>query len=440
MTEKTQSDLSHVATKNSNIVELNGKILHLTDSSSSQFFGFYDICPWSPSGDRLIILSCPADFLRMPNGEPANVCVWYPSSGKVEKIGQTTGWNWQHGARQQWLSDDEVIFNDVDASGSQCSRIISLGSKSLRTLPMTTSAVHPNKTWGVSANYARLAKYYSTYGYANAVNSNIIDAPDRDGLWQLNLLTGISDLLLSYSSICDRLGIKFHPTMFVSHPDFSSSGRRLEFFLICDSGAGTSSMRLVVFEPQVDRLTLISEEKASHPAWIDDDQLWYWARESSAVRAISRSGILSIPGMGVAAKIARKFQGKIRNTILSEGFFVYSFSAPSKKSRIGKGLLNEDGHFSKHPRAAVMLGDTYPDSNGYLTLFVFSLITGRRVDVARVKHDVRSDQLSLRCDLHPRWSRDGRSVSFDLCIQGVRHVALIDISNALAKLESEYAA
>jgi hypothetical protein len=413
------------------VIPLAGKLIAATPLAQASFFGFYDICPWSPAGAEVVLLSCPAGYLQMPMGEKADVCVWTPQSNTLRIVAETSGWNWQHGARQRWLSDGSILFNDVQSS-RQCSRVVSPDGRVLRTFDMSVSALHPHETYGVSANYARLAKLYSSYGYGGATNTHLGNGPDDDGMWRLDLRTGEVSLMLSYTTICDRLKLAYSPGMFITHPDFSPSGAKFAFFLIQGGGAGTSMMRLLVFEPGTDSLALITEEKASHPAWIDDNRLWVWARESSAMKMISRSGVLSLPGIGIAIRLVRKFQGTARNALLSEGFFIYSTTSGNEKERIAPDLLTEDGHFSRHPVHELMLGDTYPDATGHLTLILYSLKTGRRIEVARIFHGVATEALALRCDLHPRWNRNGTQISVDYCENGVRRMAIFDATEAIA--------
>jgi len=413
------------------MIPVAGGLVAATSADRASFFGFYDICPWSPEDDEIVLLTCPPDYLEMPAGEKAEVQIWNPERDTFRKIGETAGWNWQHGARTRWLKDGTVLFNDVE-DDRQCARVVSAEGGALRTYDTAVSALHPDETYAVAANYARLAEFYPTYGYGAARNPQIGEGDDADGLWRLDMATGEVSLMLSYRRICADFGLTYSRGMFVTHPDFSPSGRKIAFFLIEAGGAGTTFMRLLVYDADADTLLLVSEEKASHPAWIDDNRLWVWARESSAMKLVTKSGLLSLPGVGLLARLARRFKGARRNALLSEGFFIYETDHGSKKTRIAPALLTEDGHFSRHPVHEVMLGDTYPDDSGYLTLLLHSLATGRRVEVARIFHGVETDDPMLRCDLHPRWNRAGNRVSVDVCSGGVRRVAIIDVTPAIA--------
>lgn len=417
-----------------NIHLLDGRPVAITEISRACFFGFYDICPWSHTQNKAVLLSVAPEFLKMPTTENASVCVWDISSNVLHQIGETTGWNWQHGARQQWMQDETVIFNDV-IDGNQCSIVVDLNGTEHAKYDMSVSCLHPNNKYGISVNYARLATSYSTYGYASARNSWIGKSANEDGLWIVDLTSRKVSLMLSYEAICERTGIVYSDSMFVTHPDYSKSGNKLSFFLIEETGAGTSVMRLMVYDFVMDHLTIVTHEKSSHSTWIDDENIWCWARESSAVRMLSRSGLFKMPGVSIIAKYARKFQSRTRNTLLGEGFYIYNLKS-GRKVRIAQDQLNEDGHFSLHPSREILVGDTYPDSDGFLNLFIFSLKTQRRINIARVFHDVKTPEIALRCDLHPRWSRCGNEICFDFCENGVRRTAILNVSNAISRIES----
>jgi hypothetical protein len=411
----------------------NGSLVAVTPTTSSSFFGFYDLCPWSPDDQNLVMLRCAPDLQEMPSGHSADVCTWNMENGTVCQVGETTGWNWQHGARTMWLSDGNILFNDLE-QGRQVSRLVSQSGRSLRSYDMSVSALHPEEHYAVSSNYERLALRYSTYGYLGAQNDHIGMGPDDDGLWKLELHSGRVSLLLSYSELCSSIGEQYSDSMFVTHPVFSPTGKRIAFFLIGGLASNPEFMRLLVLDTQAGSVAVIAQEKASHPAWIDDDQIWAWTRESSAVRVLARSGILSSPRAALLRRAAKWIIGRRRGALLSEGFYLFDLASGGKR-RVAPDLLTEDGHFSRHPKLPhIVLGDTYPDEDDVLWLFLFSINEDVRVDIAGVNHGVVSSDPRLRCDLHPRWNRAGSQVCVDFSEQGTRGIAVFDARDAVAKL------
>jgi hypothetical protein len=55
------------------------------------------------------------------------------------------------------------------------------------------------------------------------------------------------------------------------------------------------------------------------------------------------------------------------------------------------------------------------------------MATGKRIDIGRF-YSPPSLEGPLRCDLHPRWSRDGRRLSIDSAHTGERQIYSIDVS------------
>ncbi|HOL68124.1 MAG TPA: hypothetical protein PKX93_11770, partial [bacterium] len=84
-----------------------------------------------------------------------------------------------------------------------------------------------------------------------------------------------------------------------------------------------------------------------------------------------------------------------------------------------------DGHCSYNQAETLILNDTYP-INGYRELNLFdpvrekTLVLGRYLSLPVPKHE-------LRCDLHPRWSRDEKQVSFDSIHEGYRRVYVLSL-------------
>ena len=73
-----------------------------------------------------------------------------------------------------------------------------------------------------------------------------------------------------------------------------------------------------------------------------------------------------------------------------------------------------------------MLCDSYPDRHRNQNPYLYHVPTDRLVPLG---HFLSPKQYTgeWRCDLHPRLSRDGRSVTIDSPHQGGRQIYLIDI-------------
>jgi Tol biopolymer transport system component len=67
-------------------------------------------------------------------------------------------------------------------------------------------------------------------------------------------------------------------------------------------------------------------------------------------------------------------------------------------------------------------------------LVLFRPEDGTLVSLGRFYQEQPTDQ-EWRCDLHPRWSRDGRSVCIDSKCSGQRQMYLLDVSGIILPSE-----
>ena len=73
-----------------------------------------------------------------------------------------------------------------------------------------------------------------------------------------------------------------------------------------------------------------------------------------------------------------------------------------------------------------MLNDTYPDKQRLQWLMLFNPTTGRRYDLNQF-HLPPKLTGPFRCDLHPRWNRDGTQVCIDSAHEETRQVYVVDV-------------
>ena len=80
-----------------------------------------------------------------------------------------------------------------------------------------------------------------------------------------------------------------------------------------------------------------------------------------------------------------------------------------------------------------MLTDCYPDEKENLRrLFLYDLREKQAYEIGAFYSDP-AYPIPTRCDLHPNWSRDDRTVCFDSIHEGSRQVYLVDVSEFTCK-------
>ena len=408
-----------------------------TPADSSFFFGFHDLCPWSPDNTHIAMLRYSSEIQRIPNGvDEAAICIWDPRSDGIRSVASTKAWNFQQGARLRWLSDGSLLFNVIEG-GEARARVITDQAKVVKELPMAVGALSPDESLAISPSFGRLGRYWPAYGYSGAQAPGLDDpCPRDDGLWAIDVERQQKDLLLSIFDVASygtgQIPVGPH---FVTHPHFNRSGTRLAFMQRFFSADGGLFSRLFVCHPDGSELRLIASEKVSHFDWIDDDTIIIWARFMPAGIAKLRSrGVLNFPFVKPLVRIARAVRGPIKNSVLSEHYYQIPVEDPTQRKVIASDVLTADGHPMLHPSRPIMVSDTYPDENGMLNLFLYDFSKDTRIDIARFADGVTTKDSDLKCDLHPRWDRAGERVAIDICERGVRRLAIVDARPALALL------
>lgn len=366
------------------------------ETRGAEFFGYYDKTPWSPDGERFVVH-------HYTGGQEVEILVYDHAERQTVLIGTTRAWNWQQGAMVQWLPSDmehEIVYNAVD--GRQLgARFESLDGRRHHWLPWPVQAVHPSGSEYLSLNYLRLAVDRPDYGYtvrADNWGANQV----RDGIWQVNTLTGDADLVVPIADLAcqDATHHMRHARHWVNHCLYSPTGSSFVFLHRWRKPPSRSwSSRLYMYNGSADGPTLLLDESLiSHYWWIDDSRILVWASCDGTAPCY-----LSID---VANGRAAPF-------------------APGELGQYG------DGHPSLSPDGGWLLTDSYPDLRGQQRLILHEVATHRTHTVGRFLHPPWYWG-SRRCDLHPRWSPDGDSVSFDSVYSGRRRSYILHVSDWLA--------
>ena len=356
------------------------------------FFGYFDLQPWSADGRYL--------FHRWrPRGMPrAEICVQDPASGRARVVGETRAWNFQQGAMAQWVRREGaecVVFNDAVDGKLACRIVAPDGSE--RRLPWPVQALDPGGGEALSLNYRRLARIRPEYGYDVAVENFSPDQPmDRDGLWRVDLGSGNSTLIVTLADLAriepraDMAGADHK----VNHAVYSPDGTRFVFMHRWLGGSGKFSRLYVARADGTGLRQLLDHRMVSHYAWRDEHRLLVYART---------------PAQG-------------------DRYYLLDVDTGAREMACG-GALDRfgDGHPSWSPDRTWIVTDTYPDRGRMRRLLLCRPRDGIVIEAGAFHAPWRYDG-PVRCDLHPRWSRDGKRISIDSAHEGVRWSYAVDVS------------
>ncbi len=368
------------------------------------FFGYYDKPPWDASGRYLLAMQVDfMDRMPMPADRARIGMVDLEDGNRWIPLAATAAWGWQQGAMLQWLPSDpacKIIYNQREGD-----RFISVvqdvftGEK--RMLPRAIYAVCGDQA--LCLNFARNHRTRPGYGYLGVNDPWATDPyPADDGIFWMDLTSGANQLIVSLQQLR-----RFQPKPSMSqgqhwcnHIHIAADASNF----IClhrwgDPAAGGRYFTDRLFSARLDGsdMCLVADDGyVSHLDHFSPEVVLAWARKT---------------GIG-------------------DRYFLYRLST-GEVNILGDGLFSSDGHCSFSPDRRWLLTDTYPDANDIRTLMLFHLESETRFDIG--KYYAPPDLAGpLRCDLHPRWNRDGTRVCIDSAHEGERQIYIIDVSNVVS--------
>jgi hypothetical protein len=380
----------------------NVPIRALTSGDSAHWFGYYDKLQFDVN-DRYVLGMQVTFEDRAPTPNDAIILgmVDTRENDKWIPFAESTAWCWQQGCMLQWLpgSDSEVIYN-ARAGDAYVSIIQNVFTGEKRSLPRPVYTVASDGKSAVGLNFARVGETRPGYGYNGIPDPGAAELhPDDDGIYFLNLVTGESRTILSLNQIVntgadDTMSKGKH---WFNHLLFNPDGSRFIFLHRWHRESGTGwYTRGFTMEPDGENLFCFNDHgMVSHFIWRDPNHLLAWSHE---------------PDSGNA-------------------FHVYEDESENVTA-VGVEVLKQDGHCTYSPCGKWILTDTYPNRERMQTLMMYHVENHEVIALGHF-YQAPTDDIQLRCDLHPRWSRDGKSVCIDSKYSGKRQMYLLDVSKIL---------
>jgi hypothetical protein len=367
------------------------------------FFGYYDI----PAFDRIGRLHlCHRvgfrDRLPVP-GDAAELGFFDLSTGGFEIFGETHAWNFQQGAMLQWLGQDGdlITYNDFNHSDGFHAVVYSLGKdRIISKVRRPFATLSADGAFALSINFSRMYDFRPGYGYCNLPDEwRDEKQPADDGIYLVDLKNNSVRLILSLANIAKKLeGIVpvSGEKLLVNHITFNTGGTRFLALVrnlpVVSPGGKDGAWGTTVITANrdgTDLRVLPTKTYASHYHWKND--------EIFAIHSDGPSG---------------------------HQLYEITDTANASISAVDSAFFLKDGHCSYSPDKTAMLYDSYPDEKRLQHLYIYDLQARRGREIGAF-HSPTVNPIDIRCDLHPRWSPDGKRISFDSTHEEFRGLYLL---------------
>ncbi len=418
--------------------DITKKNIALLGKPTLHFFGYYHKSPWNLSQNKILFLR-PSFINRHPNKDDILKIGFYDLNLKKEHIfSETKSWNWQQGCMLQWhpTKEDTVIFNKREGNDFICV-FYNIKSKKEQIHPVPVCDISPDGKKIASLNFPKLNEVRQGYGYEGHVSKSIKISPENDGIFIYDTSTKKKSLVITFKGLLKEKPLKSmsYGRHWVNHIEFSPKSDKLLFFHRWDVPGGMHYSRVYILNLKTNKLSMLLDSGFfSHYCWKNNEEVLIWTSLPSAIGNIRKNKTLSKLAFKLVKPIYKKIVPEtIRKKIFNESYCLFS----SEGKLINKiPIWNSDGHPSFSPDKRFILTDTYPDKKHYRTLILYDTKYNKRHIVARFyslpdkkyTKDPNWDYSGMRCDLHPRWNRDGSKVCIDSVHEGFRGMYIIDVS------------
>ena len=377
------------------------------DPDRECFFGYYDKSPWDITGRYLLCMRSKDTWSEPdPTGE-AEILLFAlnlnPNDNNYCRVmAKTHTWNVQQGCMAQWMGPDfssRIMYNDL-RNGEYCSVIVNVENGEEKVLLMPVYTVSADGKIALTLDFSRLHNLRPGYGYAALPEKTKgVALPDETCIWKMDIESGEVTPLLKYTDFA-----KFKPRAEmqeagsvhkVNHLMLSPNGKRFMVLYRWYCGQRKYTRLITCNIDGSDMYLLSDDDMVSHCYWKDDEHI---------------------------IAFENKHGGGTGYYLMKDKTRVYQ--------RLWSALSN-DGHPSYCPMDnSLVVFDTYPDRARIQEVKIArdTDVEGKDIKVlARVFAPFRYDN-DTRCDLHPRWSRDGKKICFDACFEGHRGLYIVNVN------------
>jgi len=374
---------------------------------------FFDTSPFSPSGRYLGLTRFPVDDRLPQKGEEAEIVVVDLDNGESKVVDRTLAWDTQLGAQVQWGRNDEELVYNVQSETAPVihGRVLNLFNSERRDLTGEVYMVSDVRGEAVSASLLHMGQKQPGYGahWAGVDEWNRgsdaelgISITPLDGGPTRMILT-IGDFLELFPELRCKGG-----AYVCFHTKWNPQGTRIMvcFFWMYPDGKGNRNS-ILTMDPDGSNLALaltpdIWALGGHHPNWCPngDDILMNAKPDGKSLQLVKF-----------------RYNGSGFETLTD--------------------TLRGSGHPTMHPDGRHIITDCYPYEEGkgatHVPLRWIDLKTDTETTLVQIPCVPKfgGPKGELRIDPHPAWDYQFKRVAINCLSDGVRKVAVVDLSKVL---------
>ena len=363
------------------------------DPSHESFFGYYDKSPVNGTGQFMIYHETSYPTSKKPDaGHRVNIVLYDLHSRNEVKRWPSSAYNWQQGSKLMWIDDRRFAYNDFDAVRQRyVARIVQAhdpGSIQIIDFPIYDASGDT----ALTLSFERLNSIMPDYGYRNHREETAYDIAS-DGICKIDfdhdnaerIITVERAIAIHRDKSMEKSRHWFNHIMLSPDGDhfiflhrWMAHGRKYDALMLADING--KSLRCLADDGMV-----------SHCCWVNNEEIISYMRDSERGN--------------------KYFKINIRS---------------GERQVVGAGITDVfgDGHPSVYGNK--MLFDTYPNRARMQELFLYDIEDQNIVKIGEFLSPLKYHGES-RCDLHPRFSMDGRSVFIDSTHSGKRRLYRLDL-------------
>ena len=357
----------------------------------SFFFGYHDKKPFNNDDTKIIFHSYKnLKSLKDQSKKKVSINLIDLKKDKMFILDNTKAWSWQIGASLLWHPHKDIVFFNKKLNKKYITRQIDLNSNKIKDLNFSIYNISPKGDKFLIADFIKIGMFRKGYGFEKKKSPKIFSYKKKRSKLEIIISKRNKRKTLH---IFDETKKKDVLGSYINHQTFSPNGKKIAYFYTLLKKNNQRQIYFYYFclTKKKNYLFNISKSKLiSHYCWRNNDEILITMKEDK------------------------------------KKYFYIIYNTKTKKIKSLNSKLNKDGHPMFNPKNKdLFVSDTYPNLFGFQKLFIFSL-SKNKVIWKRFIYSPYKFSGILRCDLHPRWSNDGKKIFVDFVENANRNIGIFE--------------